>query len=193
MNTVLTTLTVASWVVLLATGYWTVSTARVWKRARRPADSAWMRRLGVLASVVGAAATGAFFVHPPLGVYLLAAAGVLAYAVGTLAAAGAMGTAIAATDPTDGVGRRLRTFWCAASVYYRGTRLWFGAAMVAFLLAALVAALSVDASVRAAGAVARGGVLACVVCLVAVGVFVPATRDESVAEAVAEVVDSARS
>ena len=184
MSAAETALTVGTWLFLHAVGLWVVSTVRVSEWATEPAGSAWTRRLGVLALVVTATATGAFSVHPPLGVYLLVAAGALAYAAGTLAAAGAARTALAAVAPDGSFGGRVRAFWFAAAAYYRWTRVGFGVALVAFLLAALVAALSVDAFVSAAGALALGGVLACVGSLAAVGVFAPSTRNEAVAEAV---------
>ena len=193
MSAVVTTLSVAAWVALLAVGYWAVSTARIRSRAMQSAGRAWTRRLGVIALVVGALATGAFSLHPPLGVYLLAVTGVLAYVAGVLAAAGAAGVAFAATGSDASVGRRVRAFWYAAGVHFRGTRLWFGTALVAFVLTALVAALSVNPLVSATGAVALGGVLACVVCLPAAGVFVPAARNRSVAEAVEEALGGTRS
>jgi hypothetical protein len=185
MSAVESALAVGTWVALLGVGYWTVSTERVRNWVVDPAGRTWTHRLGVFTVLVGIVGASAFSTSPSLGVHLFAAAGALSYAVGVLAAAGAAATALSAVDSGRSYSRRVRAFWCAARVYHRGTRTGFGVALVAFLLAALMAALSVDPVVTATGAVALGGVLACVGGLTAVGVFVPATRNESVAGAVA--------
>ncbi|WP_232685854.1 hypothetical protein [Halobacterium zhouii] len=193
MSAVATALTVGTWLFLLATGFWAVSSVRVRRGASRPTGGVWVRGVGAVAVVGGTTATGLFFVRPPLAVYALTLAGVLAYVAGVLDASRAAATALDAAGPTAPATRRLRAFWCAAGVYYRGTRLCLALSLGVFLLAALTAALSVTELVSAVGAVAQGGVMACVVCLATVGVFVPTPRDEAVTEAVAEAVRRSRS
>lgn len=175
---------VVGWVALLAFGVAVVAdeSRRAW--AQTPTGRSLVRRLGVLGAVLVALAAGSFSVWPPGGVYLLAAAGVVAYAAGAFAVAGALGLADAAVGRGASFARLVRAFWFAAAVDYRATRSAFAVALVAFGLAAAVAGVTVDPVVSAVGALALGGVFACLFAFGAVGVFVPGGHDDSVATAV---------
>lgn len=184
MSAVASALSVGWLVASLAAGYLLISTDGIRSWAATSAGRSWTRRVGALAAVVAVVSVGAFPVDPPLAVYLLVVAGVVAAAAGTLAAAGAADTALRATRLHSEFARLVRAFWYAAGVHYRGTRYGFGLSLAAFLLGAVAAGVSVDPLVTAAGGVALGGALAVLVALAAVGVFVPAARNQSVAAAV---------
>ncbi|NIC00555.1 hypothetical protein [Halobacterium sp. R2-5] len=176
-------LSVAGWVALTAAGSATLADAD--RRAQaRERSTRWTLVLGVLAGLMVAAAAGLFSVWEQAGVYVLAVAGVVAYAAGVVSALGAAGLADAATGPDASLAGRLQAFWCASSVYFRGTRVAFAEAFLAFALAAIVAGVSVDPLLGAVGALAVGGAVASLTALAAVGVFVPGGYGDRAAERV---------
>jgi len=142
---------------------------RAW--AASAAGRSWTRRVGVLAVLVGGVATGVFPSSPRDGVVLYFAAGVVAFAAGSLAAAGAAG-ATERRNP-ESFGRGVRTFWHAAATEYPVTRYGLAVAGVSFLLAAVTGGVSVEPFLSTVATLSQGGLLAVVVALGAVGAFVP--------------------
>lgn len=183
MSPVASVLTVVGWAVLTVGGYAVVVSdrRRAWAREHGPR---WTLVLGALAGVLVAVAAGLFSVWEQAGVYVLAVAGVLGYAAGAIAAAGAAGLADEATSGGAPFARRLRAFWYASAVYFRGTRAAFAVAFLAFALAAIVAGVSVDPVLRSIGSLSVGGAFASLTALAATGVFVPGSYDEDAAERV---------
>jgi len=183
MSAVSTLLSVAGWVALSAGGTAALGDPdrRSWGRDR---GTRWTLALGVLAGLLVAAAAGLFSVWEQAGVYVLAVAGALAYAAGVVASLGAAGLADDAVGSDAPFARRLRAFWYASGVYFRGTRAAFAEAFLAFGLAAVVAGVSVDPLLGALGSLAVGGAVASLTALAAVGVFVPGSYDENAAERV---------
>lgn len=175
-------LTTAGWIALVLLGGVVVANERGREWARTPAGKSWVRRIGALGALLVAVAAGTFSVWPPGGVYVLAVAGAFAFLAGVLATAGAAGLAVAATGSGSSFAARVRAFWCAATVQFRATRAAFGVAFLAFGLAAVVAGATVHPLVSAVGAVSLGGVFACLLAFAVVGVFVPGSYDESIAE-----------
>jgi len=146
--------------------------SRAW--AASASGRSWTRRVGVLAVLVGGAAAVVFPRAPRRGILLYFAAGVLAFVSGSLAAAGAAGATERRNPGSFPAG--LRAFWHAAATEYRVTRYGLLVAGVAFLLAALTGGIAVEETLNTVGAVARGGLLAVVVALGAVGALVPGGR-----------------
>ena len=183
MSPVATGLTVVGWAVLTVGGYATIASdgRRAWAREH---GSRWTLVLGALAGALVAAAAGLFSVWEQAGVYVLAVAGVLGYAAGAIAAAGAAGLADEATSDGALFARRLRAFWYASAVYFRGTRAAFAVAFLAFTLAAIVAGVSIDPVLGAIGSFSVGGAFASLTALASTGVFVPGSYDEEAAERV---------
>jgi hypothetical protein len=183
MSPVASVLAVVGWAVLTVGGYAMIASGdrRAWAREH---GSRWTLWLGALTGVLIAVAAGSFSVWEQAGVYLLAVAGVLGYTAGATAAAGAAGLADAATSDGAPFARRVRAFWYASAVYFRGTRAAFALAFLAFALAAIVAGVSVDPILRTIGLFSVGGAFACLTALAATGVFVPGSYDEGAAERV---------
>jgi hypothetical protein len=163
--------TTASAVAFVAFGFLVAALdgPRGW--AASPDGRSWTRRVGVLAVVVGGLATGVFPSAPRQGVVLYFAAGVVAFVAASLAAAGAAGATERRSPDSFGAG--VRSFWRVAATEYRVTRYGLAVAGLAFLLAALTGGVAVDAVLNAVAAVSRGGLLAVVVALGAVGALVP--------------------
>ncbi|SEW30605.1 hypothetical protein [Halobacterium jilantaiense] len=142
---------------------------RAW--AASSSGRSWTRCVGVLAVLVGGLATCVFPSSPRHGVVLYFAAGVVAFAAASLAAAGAAGTTERRTP--ESFGASVRVFWHAAATEHRVTRYGLVVAGVAFLLAAVTGGVSVEPLLSAVGSLSQGGLLAVVVALGAVGALVP--------------------
>jgi len=183
MSAVATATTVAAWAVLTGGGCAVVADGgrRAWAREHGARAALW---LGALAGVLVAVAAGSFSVYEEVGVFVLAAAGVVGYGAGVAAAAGAAGLADAAVGERATLARRLRAFWYASAADFRETRAAFVLAFVAFALAAVVAGVAVDPVLRAVGSVAVGGTFASLTALAAAGVFVPGSYGEDTVERV---------
>lgn len=182
MNLVQGALVAGSIVAFAALGVGAAVSVDLRRWAVRTTGRRWTFRLGLLGGVLLAVAAGVFSTAPPLAVYLLAVAGLVGFAVGVLATAGAVADTIAALPKDASFARRVRTFWYVACTEFRGTRWGFLLALVGWILAAMAGGISVDPFVTAVGDVALGGVIVCVLALAVVGVFVPGNRTRDIPE-----------